>query len=88
MVFSASLKIFFSFLLFSLLMDYPSHEYVIIGMIMASTICHMAFIFIPLYSALLVSARIVAVAPLTFFSISVMWPDRLPLLFMTSPRYL
>ena len=55
---------------------------------MASTICHMAFIFIPLNSVLPVSARIAAVAPLTFFSISVMWSERLPLLFMTSPRYL
>ena len=35
-----------------------------------------------------VSASIVAVAPFIFFSISSKWSDRLPLLFMISPRYL
>ena len=56
--------------------------------IMASTICQLACILIPLNSLFPVSATMVAVAPLTFFSSSVIWSARLPLLFIISPRYL
>ena len=76
-------------LLFSSLpMVQPSHAYVIIGIMMASTICHIACIFIPLNSLLPVSEMILAVAPFIFLSISAIWSDRLPLLFRVSPRYL
>ena len=76
-----------SFLFSSLPMVQPSHAYVIIGMMMASTICHIACIFIPLNSLLPVSEMILAVAPFLFLSISAIWSDRLPLLFRISPRY-
>ena len=88
MVLSASLKMVWSLFFSSLLMSHPSHEWVIIGIIMASTICQIACILIPLNSLFPVSAIMVAVAPLTFFSSSVRWSDRLPLLFIISPRYL
>ena len=55
---------------------------------MASTICHTAFILMPLNSLLPVSASIFKVAPRIFFSTSLMWSERCPLLFMISPRYL
>ena len=42
----------------------------------------------PLNSLLPVSASIFEVAPRIFFSTSLMWSERLPLLFMISPRYL
>ena len=77
-----------SFFLSSLFGDHPSQAYVIMGTIIASTICHIAFIFMPLNSLFPVSARILEVAPRTFFSISFMWSVRLPLLLMVSPRYL
>ena len=87
-VFITSLNMVCSFLFSSLPMVQPSHAYVIIGIIMASTICHIACIFIPLNSLLPVSEMILAVAPFIFLSISAIWSDRLPLLFSVSPRYL
>ena len=42
----------------------------------------------PLNSLLPVSASIFEMAPRIFFSTSLMWSERLPLLFMISPRYL
>ena len=55
---------------------------------MASTICQIAYIFIPLNSLFPVSASMLAMAPFTFLSVSLMWSTRFPLLFMVSPRYL
>ena len=77
-----------SFLVSSLVGVHPSQENVNIGIIIVSTICHTACIFIPLNSLFPVWASIVAVVPFIFFSISSKWSDRLPLLFMISPRYL
>ena len=87
-IFITSLNMVCSFVFSSLPMVQPSHAYVIIGMMMASTICHIACIFIPLNSFLPVSEMILAVAPFIFLSISAIWSDRLPLLFRISPRYL
>ena len=86
-VFITSLNMACSFLFSSLPMVQPSHAYVIIEMMMASTICHIACIFILLSSLLPVSEIMLAVAPLIFLSISVLWSDKLPLLFNISPRY-
>ena len=69
-VFFASLNMHWSFLFSSLLVVRPSHAYVIMGMMMASSICHVACIFIPLNCLFPLSASILSVAPLTFFSIS------------------
>ena len=77
MVLSVSLKMLWSFLVSSLVGVHPSQEYVNIGIIIVSTICHTACIFIPLNSLFPVSASIVAVAPFIFFSISSKWSDRL-----------
>ena len=87
-VFIASLNILCSFFFSSLFSVQPSHAWVSMGIIIVSTICHIACIFIPLNSSFPVSAIMLAVAPLTFFSVSAMWSPRLPLLFMISPRYL
>ena len=83
-----SLKILWSLLFSSFMVFQPSHAYVIVGMTMASTICQIAYIFIPLNSLFPVSAIMLAMAPFTFLSISLMWSARVPLLFMVSPRYL
>ena len=77
-----------SFLFSSLPMVQPSHAYVIIGMMMGSTICHIACIFIPLNSLSPASEIILAVAPFIFLSISAMWSDKLPLLFDISRKCL
>ena len=87
-VFIVSLNMHWSLLFSSLLVVHPSHAYVIMGMMMASTICHIACILIPLNSLFPVSAITLSVAPLTFLSISAIWSVRLPLLFIISPRYL
>ena len=87
-VFVVSLNMHCSLLFSSLLVVHPSHAYVIMGMMMASTICHIACILIPLNSLFPVSAIILSVAPLTFLSISAIWTVKLPLLFIISPRYL
>ena len=71
-VFITSLNMVCNFLFSSLPMVQPLHAYVIIGMMMASTICHIACIFIPLNSLLPVSEMILAVAPFIFLSISAM----------------
>ena len=77
-----------SFFCSSLFRVHPSQAYVIIGIIMVSTICHTAFIFMPLNSLFPVSAIILDVAPLILLSTSLMWSDKLPLLLKVSPRYL
>ena len=52
----ASLKILWSLLFSSFVVFQPSHAYVFMGMTMASTICQIAYIFIPLNSLFPVSA--------------------------------
>ena len=87
-VFITSLNMVCNILFSSLPMVQPSHAYVIIFMMMVSTICHIACIFILLNSLLPVSEIILAVARFIFLFISAMWSDKLPLLFRISPRYL
>ena len=68
--------------------SHPSAPYVSMGMIIESTSCHTASIFIPLSSLFPVSVIMFCVAAWTFFSSSFICVDRFPLLFIISPRYL